>query len=61
MSILGVIIILTHVYAPHYIIITWLGYVWLHWLRIHYTGNPRKSAQGGITGLGGQNEQKIKN
>ena len=22
------------------------------------TGNPRKSAQGGITGLGGQNEQK---
>ena len=24
------------------------------------TGNPRKSAQGGITGLGGQNEQKLK-
>ena len=23
-----------------------------------YTGNPRKSAQGGITGLGGQNEKK---
>ena len=22
------------------------------------TGNPRKSTQGGITGLGGQNEQK---
>ena len=26
-------------------------------LTIH-TGNPRKSAQGEITGLGGQNEQK---
>ena len=24
----------------------------------HITGNPHKSAQGGITGLGGQNEQK---
>ena len=27
-------------------------------LSSQYTGNPRKSAQGVITGLGGQNEQK---
>ena len=27
-------------------------------LNLRATGNPRKSAQGGITGLGGQNEQK---
>ena len=25
---------------------------------VWYTGNPRKSAQGGITGLGGQNDKK---
>ena len=30
----------------------------LHIYIVIITGNPRKSAQGGITGLGGQNEQK---
>ena len=31
------------------------------WLtRLNSTGNPRKSAQGGTTGLGGQNEQRYK-
>ena len=29
-------------------------------LGVTVTGNPRKTAQGGITGLGGQNEQKEK-